>query len=171
MITPSPSATSVQIYALLHERRQLTNDGVVIRLAPEEIQTRLVDAVFQTGDGTLNELLNAARKKYLSPDTGERREALEKLWDAFERLKSISPGKDKKAQVTALIESTYTEPDTRTRLDTEFNELTAIGNKYNIRHFEKDKLPIPDDAFVDWLFTRCYSSIYAVLYKTGRVKL
>jgi hypothetical protein len=95
---------------------------------------------------------------------------LEKLWDAFERLKTIAVGADKKAQITALIEAAYTEADTRARLDKEFTELTAIGNAYNIRHFETNKLPIPDDAFVDWLFPRCYSAIHAILDKTGRVK-
>jgi hypothetical protein len=154
-------------YALAY---QLGDDGVIIRLAPDEIHAQLVDAVFSTGDNTLDGLLNTARKKYLSPNPTERREGLEKLWDAFERLKTITAGKDKKAQITALIESAYADEDTRNRFNTEFNELTAIGNKYNIRHFEKDKLAIPDDAFVDWLFPRCYSAIHAILDKTGRVK-
>ena len=99
-----------------------------------------------------------------------RREGLEKLWDAFERLKTVTTGKEKKAQVTALIESAYTDADARTRFNTEFGELTSIGNTYNIRHFETNKLPIPDDSFVDWLFPRCYSAIHAILDKTGRVK-
>lgn len=85
-------------------------------------------------------------------------------------MKTIAPGKDKKAQVTALIGSAYTEADARSRLDTELNELIAIGNACNIRHFEGDKLPLPDDAFVDYLFSRCYSVVYVLLYKAGRVK-
>ena len=149
---------------------QLTDDGVVIRLAPEEIRENLVDAVFQTGDKDLDGLLNAARTKFLDPNPATRKEGLEKLWDAFERLKTITLGKDKKAQIAALIESAYAEPDARTRLDVEFSELGRIGNAYNIRHFETNKLPIPDFTFVDWLFSRCYSAIHAILEKTARVK-
>lgn len=95
---------------------QFTDDGTVIRLVPEEIAAVLVDAVFRTGDNELDELLNGARKKYLSPSADERREGLERLWDAFERLKTITVGKDKKAQITALIETAYTDADARTRL-------------------------------------------------------
>lgn len=154
-------------YGLAYELR---DDGLVIRLAPEELQANLVDAVFQTGDAQLDELLSTARKKYLSPDSATRREGLEKLWDAFERLKTMAAGADKKAQVTALIAAAYQEADVQARFNSELVELTAIGNAYNIRHFEKGKLPIPDDAFVDWLFSRCYSVIYALLIKTGGVK-
>jgi hypothetical protein len=149
---------------------ELRDEGTIIRLAPEEIHAKLVDAVFNTGDNTLDGLLNTARTKYLSPNAAERREGLEKLWDAFERLKTIGPGKDKKAQITALIELAYADEDARNRFNAEFNELTAIGNRYNIRHFEKDKLPLPDEAFVNWLFARCYAAVYAVLDKTGRIK-
>ena len=149
---------------------QLTDDGSIIRLVPEEIRAKFVEAVFQTTDDQLDDLLNTARKKYSSPDPMERKEGLEKLWDAFERLKTITVGADKKVQITALIEAAYTEADPRTRFDKEFKELTALGNTYNIRHFETDKLPIPDDAFVDWLFSRCYSAIHAILDKTGRLR-
>lgn len=154
-------------YGLAYE---LTEEGTVIRLSPEEIQSKLVDAVFGTGDSQLDDLLNSARRKYLDPSPATRRESLEKLWDAFERLKTITVGPDKKAQVTALIEQAYADADVRVRLNTELNELTAIGNGHNIRHFETSKLPIPDDTFVDWLFVRCYAAIHAILEKTGGVK-
>ena len=147
-----------------------TDAGVVIRRVPEAIGGRLTDARFRTGDAQLDELLEAARTKYLSPDPAVRLEGLEKLWDALERLKTVEDGKDKKARVTELIEGAYAEPDARTRIDNELNELTKIGNTYNIRHFEKDRLPLPDDAFVDYLFQRCYSSIYLLLDKTDRIR-
>ena len=148
---------------------EMSAEGAITRNPPEEIRES-IKVVFQTGDNQLDELLNVARQKYLSPNPQDRREGLERLWDGLERMKTILPGKDKKAQVTALIHAAYIDVETRTRIDNELNELTEIGNRYNIRHFETNKTPIPDDAFVDWLFPRCYSVVHALLDKTGRVR-
>jgi hypothetical protein len=43
--------------------------------------------LFQTGDPELDAMLEAARTKFLSPDPNVRRESLEKLWDAWERVR------------------------------------------------------------------------------------
>lgn len=59
---------------------------------------------FASGDSELNHLLNASVAKFLSPQPEARQDALEKLWAAFERLKTIEQGKDKKAKANALIE-------------------------------------------------------------------
>ncbi len=83
---------------------ELGNDGHVVRLASPILRESLAAAVFVTGDNELNAMLEAARKKFLAPDPNVRREALEKLWDAWERLKTILPGADKKASVTALLD-------------------------------------------------------------------
>jgi hypothetical protein len=65
-----------------------------------------------------------------------RRESLEKLWDAWERLKTLEPGKDKKASTTALLDKVSSEPMFRAYLEHEATRLTEIGNTFMIRHTE-----------------------------------
>ena len=62
------------------------------------------EPTFNTGDQTLNELLQAAREKFLNRDLTVRREALEKLWDAWERLKSLFDPNDKRRSVAMLLD-------------------------------------------------------------------
>jgi len=58
---------------------------------------------FKTGDGELDRLLETAREKFFNKSLDVRKEGLEKLWDAWERLKTVEAGKDQKAQATAPI--------------------------------------------------------------------
>lgn len=115
---------------------ELGVDGQVQRLGPPVLRDQIGYCVFDTGDQTLNSLLESARSKFLDPDVAVRRESLEKLWDAWERLKTICPGKDKKASVSVLLDKGCLEPNLRGRLEQEACELTDIGNKFHIRHAE-----------------------------------
>ena len=115
-------------------------------MAPTGLQEALAETVFHTGDKALNELLEDARHKFLNRDLKVRRESLEKLWDAWERLKTIEPGKDKKVQATALLAKASIETSFQERLKKEARELTDIGNKFMIRHTETDKVPISESA-------------------------
>ena len=142
--------------------------GEVIRVTPTGLQEALAQTVFHTGDNALDEMLEAARRKFLNRSLDIRREALEKLWDAWERLKTIEPGKDKKAQATALLAKGSKEPNFLARLDKEAMELTEIGNKFMIRHTETDKTPIGESAHVDYLFHRMFSLIRMLLKASGR---
>lgn len=141
--------------------------GEVIRTAPAVLHEALAATVFKTGDGALDQLLEAARQKFLNHALDVRRESLEKLWDAWERLKTLEPGKDKKASTGALLKKAAAEPF-RARLDQEARELTDIGNSFMIRHMETDKVPIVDSAHVDYLFHRMFSIIRLLLKKSRR---
>src|ERR1700730_9317911 len=68
---------------------EMDENGLMHRLAPEGLREALIIGRFQTGDGALDRLLETARSKFLSPKIETRREALESLWDAFERLKTV----------------------------------------------------------------------------------
>ena len=48
--------------------------------------------VFETGDRETDRLLESARERMVRPKIEDRRDALEKLWDAFERLKTFGAG-------------------------------------------------------------------------------
>ncbi len=142
--------------------------GEVIRIAPTALQEALAQTVFHTGDSALDEMLEAARQKFLNKSLEVRRESLEKLWDAWERLKTIEPGKDKKTQVAALLAKGSKEPNFLARLDKEAMELTEIGNTFMIRHTETDKVPIGESSHVDYLFHRMFSLIRMLLKASGR---
>lgn len=95
------------------------------------------------------------------------KDALEKLWDAFERIKTLEPGQDKKAQVTALLNKAA-KGQYRSMLEAEATELTRIGNSFRIRHSETTQESLTRSAQADYLFHRMFSFLRFVLSVTGR---
>jgi hypothetical protein len=146
----------------------LDDSGEVTRIAPAVLQETLAETTFKTGDTILDDILDVARHKFLNRSQDVRRESLEKLWDAWERLKTMEQGKDKKARTTALLDRAATEPNLRQRLDEEAVALTQIGNQFMIRHMETDKIPISDSAHVDYLFQRMFALVRLLLKASGR---
>jgi hypothetical protein len=146
---------------------ELKENGQVIRLIPFAFQESL-QPIFNTGDNDLDKMLETAKAKYLSPDISLRREALEKLWDAWERLKTIEDS-DKSKSISLLLEKASVEPKFRERLDKEGTELTYIGNNFHIRHFEFNRIPIDSNNHVDYLFQRMFAIIYLLLKERGNV--
>lgn len=147
---------------------EFNSDGLIVRLAPEGLKDILMPAVFRTRDPVLNSLLEAARTKYLNRNPIVRQEALEKLWDAWERLKTIEQGMDKKASITALLNKAAPESNFRETLNMEAKELTRIGNNFRIRHSEISQVPLEFNEHVDYLFHRLFSLIFLFLRTTGR---
>ena len=147
---------------------ELGADGRVVRTVPVEINTTLREAQFRTGDPTLDELLDAARRKYFDPDPKERRTGTEKLWDAWERLKTIEPAGDKRASVTLLLDRAASGPELRDVLEVEARGLTEIGNTFRIRHSEVSQVEIKEMAHVDYFFHRLFAFVLMLLRRTGR---
>lgn len=143
-------------------------NGEVTRIAPTGLQEALARTVFKTGDNILDQLLDTAREKFLNRAVSVRKEGLEKLWAAWERVKTIEPGKDKKWQAKALLDKASKEPNLRARLEKEAAELTEIGNNFMIRHTETTKTPINESAHVDYLFHRMFAMIRLLLKSSGR---
>lgn len=146
---------------------ELSGNMRVVRLGPPESRAVLADLRPETGDTVLDGLLTDARVRFLSRSTGEERIGLEKLWDAFERLKTLEPGADKKASVQALLDRAASG-EMRACMEREAMELTEIGNRMQIRHFERSKFPVTDDD-VDYLFTRMVALVVQLLRRTGRL--
>jgi len=141
----------------------LEEDGRVSRLAPPVLDEELRRAAFDTGDATLDTLLEAARARFLSPDPASRRESLEKLWDAWERLKTLAPGADKKASATSLLDKAASEPNFRDLLEQEAASMTRIGNRFRIRHSETTQVEIQTEDHVEYLFHRLFALILLCL--------
>ena len=149
---------------------ELTPDGNVQRLGPSGLREELRQAVFHTGDPDTDLLLENSRQRILSPDPKDRRDAVEKIWDAFERIKTLEPGIDKKEQATRLIDRSVLPTATKFReiIETESKALTNIGNTLRIRHSETDKESVGSLEQVDYLFYRMFSFLHLVLRATQR---
>jgi hypothetical protein len=148
---------------------ELEADGRMVRLAPQPLRSALIEAVFATGDDMLDDLLMAARRKYLDPDPVMRQEALEKLWDAWERIKTIEPGKDKLQSVRALLNhAAAKQSEVRSLIEAEAKEITRMGNEFRIRHSEVGKVPLTREEDVDYFFHRGFALIRLLLKTTGR---
>lgn len=106
----------------------------------------------------LKELLKEAAEYY---ENGNFKIAVEKLWDAFERLKTYySPTLDKKKSIGRIINDMSSSKDAYIQLfEKEFRELTIIGNEFRIRHHETTKIDIEDDRHYDYFYKRCLSLV------------
>lgn len=146
---------------------ELSERGAIIRLAPPGLREELASAEFQSGDKILDQLLREARHRYLSPDPTIRKEAVERLWDAWERLKSIDDPSNKKKSITQMLDRAAIEPQFRELLEEEARKLTDIGNSFHIRHSEVTQTAIQYPPHLDYLFHRLLCMIILLL-KTKR---
>lgn len=142
---------------------ELKDNGDIIRLAPPGLREELQCAVFNTRDSALNQMLEEARRKFLDRDRTVRREAVERLWDAWERLKSIENPSNKKDSITRLLDRAASEPKFRDLLEKEARELTDIGNSFRIRHSEVKQTAIQKSSHFDYLFHRLLSMLLLLL--------
>lgn len=139
--------------------------GRIVRLLPPVIDLALRHTTFNTGERTLDLLLEEARTKFSDPNPLIRREALERLWDCWERLKSLADPSNKKNSVRLILSVVIAEPTLYARLNAEANELTSIGNDHLIRHYEVNQEPVIDADHIDYLFHRLFAMIQMMLRK------
>jgi len=89
--------------------------------------------------------------------------AVEKLWDAFERIKTFYINLDKKKSLEKIIKDVSNGKEEFIAVfDNEFNTLTKIGNDFRIRHHETNKIDITDDRHYNYFFNRCMSLILLI---------
>ena len=130
----------------------------VHRLGPPEARSLISEFEPVTADPRLDAMLSDATARFLSRTPADRLDSLEKLWDAFERLKTLELGGQMKRSVAQLLDLSAAEPF-RGVIEAEFTALTDIGNAYTIRHHGHTQSGLPSDAAVDYLFTRLLSLI------------
>ena len=122
---------------------------------------RDINSVKEAG---IKELLMIAIQKHRSPYPDDQKDAVEKIWDALERLKTYYADRDKKASVTQIVKDMAGGNEEYLSLfNTEFKALTDIGNHYRIRHHETDKIDITDIRYYDYFFNRCLSLLAAAI--------
>lgn len=120
-----------------------------------QINQSSLETVQETG---LKELLQDAIKYYNERNLTI---AVEKLWDAFERLKTYySPTLDKKKSADKIIENISGNKAPYIILfEKEFKELTTIGNDFRIRHHETTKIDIEDERHYEYFYKRGMSLV------------
>ena len=117
-------------------------------------------AIAAVKEAGARELLQEAILLHRSPYPADIRDAVEKLWDAYERLKTYYTTMNKAKSAEKIVNDMAAgQAPYVTLFDTEFRALTKIGNDYRIRHHETDKVEITDVRYYDYFFNRCLSLI------------
>ena len=146
---------------------ELTETGEVQRRGTPEVRAAISALRPVTGDTTLDSLIEDGRERFHSRNAAERSIAIEKLWDAFDRLKTIEPGKDKKSQIQGLL-NRITDPALRPVTAAEMQSLTDFGNQFQIRHYEVGKAPLPTEA-QDYVAARMANLLVFLLQESDRL--
>lgn len=162
----SDGTMAAQVNALLklNSINYRFEQGRLVNTLNVSIGRKEISSISEKG---LKELVIEAEKYY---HEGNKQIAVEKLWDAFERLKTYySPGLNKSASANKIIEDmSASEPNFKELYETEFKALTNIGNGFRIRHHETTKTDITDNRQYDYFYKRCLALIsVAILYLEG----
>lgn len=140
---------------------ELTDEKIIERIVENSPLTKEVENSFATVQeiGT-RDLLRDAVALYKTPNPTARQDSVEKIWDAFERLKTYYTSLDKKNSSQKIVnDMAHGNSDFVDLFNDEFKKLTDIGNQYRIRHHETNKIDITDVRYYDYLFNRCLSLI------------
>lgn len=140
---------------------ELTNEAIVERIVVNSILTQdIQNIIAEVEEEGVRELLKDAIALYKTPNSAARQDSVEKIWDAFERLKTYYTSMDKKQSSEKIIKDmSMSDSNYQNLFNKEFVELTFIGNNFRIRHHETNKIDIPNDRYYDYLFNRCLSLI------------
>lgn len=138
---------------------ELNTDLQVERIIENNPLTPAVEsAIAAVGETGTRELLQEALLLHRSPYPADIRNAVEKLWDAYERLKTYYTTMNKRDSANKIIADMANNRAPYVTLFTnEFKALTDIGNGFRIRHHETDKVEIADVRYCDYFFNRCLS--------------
>ena len=147
---------------------EMSVEGKIRRILPDPLAQAVAQARFATGDAEADRLLEAARLKILAPKHDDRSDGLEKLWDAFERIKTLDDVNKKAGAAILLDYAARPGSKLRASLDDEALALTRLGNTHRIRHSEVDQEPLETAAQIDFLFTRLFAFIHFVLKASNR---
>lgn len=139
----------------------LTTSGTIERIEINSVlDDQVMQEVEQVSEIGLKELIQDALFRHRQPHPSSHRDAVEKIWDAFERLKSFYIMFDKKKSSMQIVNDIAGyQNDFVALLNEEFKRLTDIGNNFRIRHHETDKIEIIDDKHIDYFFNRCLSLV------------
>lgn len=109
----------------------------------------------------IEELIRIAEDLY---NKGEYSYAVEKIWDAFERINTYYSTLDKKKSAEKIINDiSYGNEHIKKMFDNEFKVLTDTGNSYRIRHHEINKIDIIKELHYKYFYKRCLALISVIV--------
>ncbi len=146
---------------------ELAQNGQVRRVLPAVLAEALTRTYFKTGDRILDVMLEESRIKFSDPAPLIRREALERLFDCWERIKSQADTTNKAKSIKAILDATASEPAFRAVLEKDARELTEIGNGHLLRHHETSQTPVVDSDHVDYLYHRLFAMVELLIRKNA----
>ncbi|MCL2234931.1 MAG: hypothetical protein FWB98_00630 [Defluviitaleaceae bacterium] len=147
----------------------LTDDKNVERVVYNAILTpSVVNMVNDFQEEGIRELLKDAFHHYKQPHPSSRKTACEKIWDAFEYIKTYHADRKRKSSETEVIKTIGDKRQEFIELfDKEFKTLWAIGNRFDIRHKGTDVTQITNPLHHEYFFNRCLSLILLVISTLG----
>lgn len=139
----------------------LTDEKTIERIVEDTPLTpEIEEQVVQIKENGTRDLLTEAITLFRQPYPESARDAVEKIWDALERLKTYYTTLDKKTSATKIVNDMAGGNTSFVELfNTEFEALTKIGNNFRIRHHETNKIDVTDQRYYDYFFNRCLSLI------------
>lgn len=131
------------------------------KMEPTEMSLRNTAAITEPG---LKELVEQATNLYNSKIISDKQFAVEKIWDALERLKTYYSNLDKKKSIEKIVNDMSNQNDKYQKLfNEEFAQLTKIGNEFRIRHHETNKTDIIDNNYYCYFYHRCFALLELAL--------
>ena len=143
------------------------SSGKVIKMGNEIFEKVIDPNIFNTGDELTDKLLKDSITFFKESDRNNRSIALEKLWDSWERIKTLEDN-DKKVGIKKLLKASIANEELRREIEEDAKILTTIGNRFQIRHFEKGKIKLNDED-VDYLYYRLFNLLLRLLMGTNRI--
>jgi hypothetical protein len=144
--------------------------GVIKDLHSKTIDKIVLSDSFEIPDSETQDMLNLAVEKFYSRNPEDKKIALEKLVDVYQRISSWED-KDKKKSIGKLLDKTSGGDDgIKEVLGCDLNSMWKIANEFMIRHTEVGKIPITDNDFRDYLFYAYYNCIRLILIKYKCIK-
>ncbi len=139
--------------------------GAIKDLHSKTIDKIVLNDSFEIPDGETQAMLNLAVDKFYSRNPEDKKIALEKLVDVYQRISSWED-KDKKKSIDKILEKA-SGGDARIKeaLGCDLNSMWRIANEFMIRHTEVGKIPITDNDFREYLFYAYYNCIRLILIK------
>ncbi|WP_454813015.1 hypothetical protein [Paenarthrobacter nitroguajacolicus] len=168
--TAGRTAFREEVNSILHRGGtmfELSPQLQIIRTGTPAVQQVLEQLTPASGDDDLDRLLLHAKELFISRREKDRGLGLDKLWDAFTRLKTVDVQGNKKQSSTVLLENIDNEAFRQVTSD-EMLALTKLGNDFMIRHHETGTHSVPSEAY-DYLFARMGSLIVYLLKVSGRL--
>ncbi len=143
----------------------LSDNGMVVQqLQHEVLDNAIGEDIGKIKEPGLRELLDEAIVLHRQPRVSAHKDAVEKIWDALERLKTYYRSLDKRDSASKVINNISSgKTEFATLFNTEFKALTDIGNNFRIRHHETNKIDITNARYYDYFFNRCLSLIALVV--------